>query len=457
MNQSVMTHSERHVALSLAGIYSLRMLGLFMIFPVFALYARHLDGTSPMLIGLALGAYGLTQALLQIPFGMLSDRFGRKPVIAVGLFLFAAGSVVAALSHHIVGVIVGRALQGSGAIASAVMALAADLTRDEQRTKVMALIGVSIGLSFAVALVVGPILNSMIGVPGIFWLTSLLALAGIAALLLLVPSPTRSQPHLDAEAVRGQFWTVLADGQLLRLDAGILILHFILTATFVVLPIALRDVAHFPADRHWQIYLGVLAGSVAIMVPFIIVAERRQMMKQVMAGAVLVLALAEFGLGMAYHTVLGIVAALLAFFGAFNILEASLPSLISKLAPADRKGTALGVYSSSQFLGAFLGGSLGGWLYGRYGFEVVFESCAALGAVWLALVVTMRRPRPLSSYILTVGSVDEGQARQLAERLARLKGVAEAVVIREEGVAYLKVDRNLVDETALHQAAAAQA
>jgi MFS family permease len=452
-----MTRLERQAALSLTGIYALRMLGLFLLFPVLALYARDLEGATPTLIGLALGIYGLSQALLQIPFGVLSDRFGRKPVIVVGLILFSLGSVVAAVSHTIFGVIIGRIVQGSGAIAGPVMALAADLSREEQRTKVMAVIGISIGISFALSLILGPVLNIWIGVPGIFWLIAVLALGAIAVLMLWVPNPVRSRVHRDAEAVPGQFKAVLTDPQLLRLDFGILVLHLILTATFVVTPLALRDIAGFPEGRHWEVYLPVLIASIAAMVPFILLAERKRLIKPVMTGAIIVLGTAEFGLQFFYHSVAGIVAMLILFFAAFNLLEASLPSLMSKLAPPDRKGTALGVYSTSQFLGAFIGGSLAGWLYGRYGFDAVFAACALFAGVWLVSVLTMQNPRYLSSYILRVGTVDEAQAKSLAARLGTVPGVAEAVVIVEEGVAYLKVDRSALNEEALQQFSAAGA
>ena len=334
------------------------MLGLFLILPVFALYADHLQGHTPTLIGVAIGAYGLTQAFLQIPFGMLSDRIGRKRVITAGLLIFAAGSVVAAMAHTMWGVILGRALQGAGAIAAAVMALAADLTREEQRTKAMAVIGMTIGLSFAVAIVTAPTLNHLIGVPGIFWLVAGLAVLGVVVLHTRVPTPAHSTVHRDAEAVPGQLRGVLAHPGLLRLDFGIMSLHIILTANWVVLPVALR--AQLPTAHHWWVYLPVMVLSVAAMVPFIILAERKRRMKQVFLGAVVALGLAELGLSQGFHTLGGIAVALFVFFTAFNLLEATLPSLISRVAPPAAKGTAMGVYSTSQFFGAFLGGSLGG-------------------------------------------------------------------------------------------------
>ncbi|HEB98276.1 MAG TPA: MFS transporter, partial [Thiotrichales bacterium] len=355
-----MTAGERRAAGALAGIYSLRMLGLFLILPVFSLYGDRLEGATPALIGLAIGAYGITQALLQIPFGLLSDRIGRKPVIAGGLLLFALGSVVAANSHDIWGMILGRALQGSGAIAAAVMALAADLTREEHRTKAMAIIGISIGMSFSLALVAGPVVDHWIGLHGIFWLTAVLALAGIGILFLLVPNPERSSVHRDAEPVPAQFRRVLTDGQLLRLDFGILSLHSILTASFVALPLILRDHLGVPSNHHWWVYLPVMALSVVGMVPLVIQAEGKRRMKPVFVLSVVLVGIAELWLALWHDSLASVALALFVLYVGFNVLEATLPSLISKMAPPDSKGTAMGFYSSSQFLGAFIGGAGGG-------------------------------------------------------------------------------------------------
>ena len=446
-----MTATERRAAVSLASIFSMRMLGLFMILPVFSLYAEHFEGATPLLTGLAVGIYGLTQAILQIPFGMASDRFGRKRVIAFGLLIFGLGSVVAALADSINGVILGRALQGSGAVAAAVLALAADLTREEHRTKAMAIIGMSIGGSFALALVAGPVLNSLIGVPGIFWLTSVLALVGIGVLYLLVPTPAHSRRHRDAQLVPGQIKQVLADRQLLRLDAGILILHTLLTATFVVLPLALRDNAGLAQASHWMMYLPVLGLSVLAMVPLIIYAERRRKLKIAFRGAILLLAAGQAGLAMFHQTWQGIAVTLFVFFAAFNYLEASLPSLISRLAPPDKKGTAMGAYSSSQFFGAFLGGLLGGALYGANGIGAVFWTGAGLSVLWWLMTAGMSTPRHLASLVVGLRGVNQASAERIAAELQAVAGVAEAVVIVEDASAYLKIDKRTLDQRALNR------
>lgn len=450
MQQSTgMSPTERRAALSLASIMATRMLGLFMILPVFALYAQDLPDATPLLIGLAIGAYGLTQALLQIPFGMASDHFGRKRVITIGLLLFAAGSVVAAMSDTLTGIIMGRALQGCGAVAAAVMALTADLTREEQRTKAMAVIGMSIGSAFALALVAGPLLNEIIGVKGIFWLTAVLALGGIAVLWLRVPQPEQCSMHRDAELLPGQAGIVLHDRQLLRLDAGILILHTILTATFVVLPLVLRDELGIAAAHHSWVYLPILLLSAAAMVPFIIVAERKRRMKSIFVGAVTVLGLSLLALSQWYTNMSAFVVILWLFFTAFNFLEASLPSLVSKTAPAEKKGTAMGIYSSSQFFGAFLGGGVGGWAYGEFGVSGVFIFCAAMVGLWWLLAVSMQAPRYLSNLVRHLAEDERRSAEVLAGDLRAVSGVREAVVVPEERAVYLKVDSQRLDQTAL--------
>ncbi|MFQ5469832.1 MAG: MFS transporter [Gammaproteobacteria bacterium] len=447
MNQQSLMAQERRSAFSLAAIFSFRMMGLFMILPVFSLYAESLEGThvTPLLIGLAIGIYGLTQALFQIPFGMLSDRYGRKPVITLGLLIFALGSIVAAVSDSISGIIIGRALQGSGAIAAAVMALAADLTREEHRTKAMAIIGMSIGVSFAVSLVLGPLLNAWIGVPGIFWLTVVFAFLGIVMVKFIVPDPGKLIVHRDTEPVPAYFLSVLRNTQLLRLDFGILSLHFMLTASFVVLPFALRDYASIQTAHHWYIYLPVLLISLIAMVPLVILAEKNQKMKQVYLAAILTLVIAQFAFAGLYQSAMGLVVALLIFFLAFNVLEALLPSLIVKYASADKKGTAMGVYSTSQFVGAFCGGLIGGAVFGAFGIAGVFLTCAAVGLIWVFWAISMQSPPYLSSYMFHIEATESAEIASLEKQLQELPGVVEVCIIEEERAAYLKVDKKIVD------------
>ncbi|OBS10005.1 MFS transporter [Acidihalobacter prosperus] len=446
-----MSPQEKRTAMSLAGIYSVRMLGLFMVLPVFTLYGAELKGHTDFLIGLAIGIYGLTQAILQIPFGMLSDRIGRKPVILAGLVIFIIGSVIAAMSHTIYGVIFGRALQGAGAISSTVMALAADLTRDEHRTKIMGSIGLSIGIAFSVALVAGPILNRWIGVDGIFWVTAALGLVAIAIALWVVPTPRAHKFHRDTEVVADAFGAVLRDGQLLRLDLGIFMMQFVLTANFVVLPLVLTRLTGIARGDSWELYLPVMLIAFVLMVPLIIIAEKRRKMKSMFLGAIAVLGLSEILYLFSDRSLAEMIATLLIFFTAFNLLEASLPSLVAKMAPSTRKGTAMGVYSTSQFLGIFAGGAIGGAVYGRWGFDGVFLLGAFGVGVWLLLASSMKSPRYLSSYVLQLEDAAVREEASTTAALARVPGVAEVMVVAEEGVAYLKVDRNALDESRLRE------
>lgn len=389
-----MTREEKRAGISLASIFALRMLGMFLILPVFAVHAQTLPGgTNLTLVGLALGAYGLTQAIFQIPFGMASDKFGRKRVIIVGLVLFAIGSVFAAMATDIYWTILGRVLQGAGAISAAVTALAADLTREQHRTKVMAMIGSSIGLVFALSLVAAPLLYAVIGMHGIFWMTGGLALAAIAVVIYIVPEP----PPVHA-GLRVPFREVLVNTQLLRLNLGIFILHMAQMMMFVVVPGLLISTGGLPLASHWQVYLPAVLISFVLMVPAIIYAEKRQKLRTVFVAGIVLLLLTLLVLGLQSNHFYVVAGGLLSFFVAFNLLEAMLPSLISRVAPPQAKGAALGVYNTAQALGLFMGGSLGGWIVKHYNAQSVFLFAAGVTLIWLAAAATMQAilPRQLA-------------------------------------------------------------
>jgi len=446
-----MTSIEKRASLGLAAIYGLRMLGLFIILPIFALYAGKLPGgNSHLLMGIALGAYGLTQAVLQIPAGWLSDRYGRKPIIYTGLVIFALGSFVAASADNIYWVIAGRAIQGAGAINAAVMALTADLTREEHRTKAMAMIGMTIGITFSISLVLSPLLNGVLGVPGIFAMTGALALLAIIIVRFMIPTPVITRFHSDTEARGSQFAEVLKNPELLRLDFGIFTLHAILMSVFMQVPFVLqRD--GLEASQHWKIYLPVMLVAFMLMIPAIIVAESRSKMKQVFMGAVALAICAQLMLMLFQNSLWGAAGALLLFFTAFNILEASLPSMISKIAPLAAKGTAMGVYSSVQFLGAFFGASVGGALMQYVGGNAIFVFAIVLLLVWLIVVSGMRPPAVVRTRIYHLDDMSEAEGIKLQQRLANLPGVHEALVVTAECMACVKVDMKGFDETVLER------
>lgn len=436
---------EKRTISGLSLIFALRMLGLFMILPVFSLSAQQYSHSTPLLIGLAIGAYGLTQALLQIPFGMLSDRIGRKSVIYLGLVLFTLGSILAAMADSIYTVILGRLLQGSGAIAAVVMALTADLTRDQHRTKAMAAIGISIGLSFSVALAGGAALEHWIGLNGIFWVTALMAVFGMVILKWWVPTPFKNKQHQDMKPARDQIGEVLSNTSIMRLVISILLLHLLLTLSFFALPIALQDFAGIAKADLALMYLPVLLLAFVTMVPFILLAEKQRKMKMVFTGAIVVLAIAQAGWALMPDSVLMLMACLWLFFTAFNILEASLPSMMSKLSPIKNKGTAMGIYSSAQFIGAFLGGILGGMLYSLGDISLVFWSAGVISVAWLVMMLPMQAPKHYSSRIIPLNEVTAETADEFVERLNAIKGVTEIVVVLEQRIAYVKYLADDVD------------
>jgi len=387
MQSERMSSQELRAGASLAGIFGLRMLGLFLILPVFAVHASKLAGGENLtLVGAALGAYGLAQALLQVPFGMASDRLGRKPVIVAGLVIFALGSFLAASATDIWTAIAGRTLQGAGAISSVVVALAADLTREQHRTKTMAMIGATIGFSFALSLVAAPALYRVIGMGGLFVLTGVLSLAAIAVVVLLVPAPP---PHAAAQAADGVLRAALLDPELLRLNVGIFVLHAVQMSMFVVVP-PLLVTAGLPLSEHWQLYLPVVLASFALMLLPVLHADRRNAARGVMLGSIALLAAVQAALAAAGASIAVLALLLVAFFTAFNVLEALLPSLVSRIAPEQARGAAMGVYNTTQTLGLFVGGVAGGWIAGRYGAAAVFGGCTLLVLAWLAAAIGMR-------------------------------------------------------------------
>ncbi len=440
---------ELKAVASLTGVFIFRMLGLFMVLPVLVLYAEDLQGVTPALAGLAIGAYGFTQALLQVPFGWLSDRIGRKPVIVGGLVIFLIGSLVAANADTIQGVIFGRVLQGCGAIAGAIIALIADLTRDQYRTRAMAMVGMGIGLSFCLAMVIGPVIGSWWGLSGLFISNALMALAAILLVLLIVPSPLVSSKDLHSSVKRSDIRAVVTNPQLVRHFLGVFALHFVLMALFVFIPPALEDIAGYARSNHGWIYLAVMGLSFITIIPFIVISERLRLLKQhyVLAVAIILMAVAILMAGEASTKKL--LLGLFLFFVAFNFLEACLPSLVSKLSTVGTRGTAMGMFSTSQFLGAALGGTLGGWTLEHWGISGLLLTCTIPTAIWLLLSVTMKHPPYVSSMVLVLDPASSHDVHTLGNLLAVIPGVEEVTVLPGEKTAYLKVDKRCLDTVAL--------
>jgi MFS family permease len=387
-----MTPTELRAALSLSSIFGLRMLGMFVILPVFAIYAEGLPGGDNLtLVGIAIGIYGLTQACLQVPFGWWSDRYGRKRVIYVGLAIFAAGSFIAALGVHIYIVILGRMLQGAGAISAAVMAMTADLTRDEHRGKAMAMIGSTIGATFAASLVLSPWLNRVIGVPGIFVMTGVLVLSAMWVVYAVVPDVPDRPRRADARGGLAEFVAVMRDRQLGRLYYGVFALHTVLMALFIAVPLDLRA-SGLPLDHHWQVYLPAISGSFVLMLPAILGVRDPGRLKAAFVGAIAVLLGVQLAMPWAGGSVWGIAAFLLVFFTAFNVLEAHLPTLVSRIAPAHARGVAIGAFATLQFFGTFFGAAAGGFLYGRWGTAGIVIFDAVLLVIWLMAAAGTKVP-----------------------------------------------------------------
>ena len=438
-----MSRAELRAGAGLAAVYGLRMLGLFFILPIFAVHAVTLQGGHDLtLVGIAIGGYGLTQGLLQVPFGMASDRLGRKPIIYAGLLVFAAGSFLGIVATDIWTAIAARTLQGAGAINSVAMALAADLTREQHRTKIMAMIGATIGITFALSLVGAPLLYRYIGMGGVFALTGWLAIVAIGVVKYWIPDQAPA-----ADVVRGSSGLRRAfEPELLRLNAGIFILHIVLYAMFVVVP-PLFVQTGLQLPEHWKVYLPVILASFVLMIPGVLYADRKNRPKPVLLASVALLVAVEAALA-ALDAGLAILAGLmLAFFVAFNVLESILPALISRAAPAQGRGAAIGVYNTTQTLGVFFGGLVGGWVASRYGTATVFAVCAVLSAMWLLLAAGMRSPVQVNELSTITFSIASGvNLDGLHQALTGVHGVREAEVVATERIAHLKVVPGQWDE-----------
>lgn len=427
--------------LPIAAIFSFRMLGLFMLIPVFSVAATSLNGATPTLIGIALGCYGLSQGLLQMPFGFLSDRFGRKKILTIGLLLFATGSLLGAYTDSIYGMILARALQGTGAIGSVLMALMADLTPDEHRTKAMAIIGVTIGLSFSVAMVVSPAITHHFGLAGIFYLTATMAFAGLLMLHTIIPSPKKEPFHNDTEVNPKMIGKILKDKHLQRLNAGIFFQHLILTSTFFAIPLVLQQqLKQGHLALQWHFYLPLMVSAFLMMVPFIILAEKKRVVKPVFIASVTIIGLSQFILALTYNNWLCICGFMFLYFVAFNVLEASLPSLVSKQANITSKGTAMGLYSSCQFLGIFAGGALSGVIFQLSGYQGIFLVNGMIAIIWFFIAIYMKPNVYQLTLRLPYHKVDENEPR-LISALLELTGVDDAIIAHEEAVIYLRVNK----------------
>ena len=438
-NTTTMQAAEMRASVALSAIYALRMLGMFLMLPVLALYAAGLPGAEnkPALIGLAMGMYGLTQALLQLPLGMASDRFGRKKVIYLGLAVFAFGSFMAAMATSLEMLVLARAVQGAGAVSAAVTALLADLTREEVRTRAMAMIGLSIGVTFSVSLVLAPLFNHWIGVPGIFVLTGVLTVLSMLVVRFMVPDPVHSKLHEDAEVQRGELGTVLRNRQLLRLNFGIFALHAAQMALFVALPFMLVHLG-LAKSAHWHIYLPATMVGLVLMVPAIIYGETRNRLKTVFVAGIAAIALAQLGLAAGLASLWAVLAWMVLYFIGFNILEATLPSMVSKIAPTRLKGTAMGVYNTAQSIGLFVGGAAGGLIWQHFGTNGVFVFCSGLMLCWLLLAATAPAPQPVRNLMFAVGAAWQGREDGLQSALLQLAAV-QAVSFSADGqTVYIK-------------------
>ena len=438
----MMNALERRSTFALSSIFALRMLGLFMIIPVFSVAGQTYEYATPALLGLAVGIYGLTQAILQIPFSLIADRYSRKPLVVFGLLLFALGGAIAAMSDTIYGVIIGRAIAGGGAVSAVVMALLADVTREENRMKAMATMGMSIGVSFAVAFSLGPWLTGLVGISGLFWVTTIMGLAAIS-MLFLVPKVTRHHRNYQ-QGYLAQLKQVLKMGDLNRLHVSVFSLHLLLTAMFIYVPSQLIDFAKIPLNSHGWVYLPLLVISLFFAFPSIVLAEKYRKIRGIfltaIGGIILGLGILIFGFESKYILLTG----LGLFFIAFNVMEALLPSWLSKAAPIQSKATAMGVNASSQFLGAFFGGVTGGQLLLLNNTALGWSILTGLAIVWLLISFRLAQPRYLSSMILRLP--EHKQTDAWTSQLLAIRGIEEVVVMSDQQVAYVKVDKQQIDD-----------
>tara|TARA_R110000868_G_scaffold316640_3_gene577509 strand:+ start:187 stop:1572 length:1386 start_codon:yes stop_codon:yes gene_type:complete len=444
MQSAKMTPIERRATVSLSSIMGLRMIGLFMVLPVFSLYASSLSGATPLLIGVAMGIYGLSQAIFQISFGVLSDRIGRKPTILTGLIIFAAGSILAGSAHSIYPMIAGRTLQGIGAIGSTSLALLADLTREDQRTKSMMIAGITIGFSFSVAMLLGPVLTQWLSVSGLFFMAAGMAAIAATVLYISVPTPVTLRWHRDTEPELKSLRRLLFLPDLARLNVGIFILHAIFTASFIVIPIAIHQYSGLSTHQQWEVYLPALLAALVISMVCIGLAEQQQEIKRYFLGGILAIVAAEIILWSAGHNLFAITLSIALFFAGFSLLEAFLPSLISRTAPASCKGSAMGIYSSAQYSGIFVGGVLGGWLYSQYQFSGVYIFCISLALFWFILAVFMRQPRYLVTQVIRLEPSQHAHWQSLIAKLKRLAGMEEVTLITEDNLIYVKMERKTI-------------
>ncbi|WP_299153482.1 MFS transporter [uncultured Acinetobacter sp.] len=443
----MMNALERRSTFALSSIFALRMLGLFMIIPVFSVAGQSYEYATPALIGLAVGIYGLTQALLQIPFSLIADRYSRKPLVVLGLLLFALGGAVAAMSDTIYGVIIGRAIAGGGAVSAVVMALLADVTREENRMKAMAVMGMSIGLSFVVAFSLGPWLTGLVGISGLFWVTTIMGLAAIA-MLLMVPKVSRHHKNFQ-QGYLTQLKQVLKMGDLNRLHISVFTLHLLLTAMFIYVPSQLIEFGGLPLSSHGWVYLPLLLISLFFAFPSIVLAEKYRQMRGIfltaIGGIILGLLILIFGFESKYILLAG----LGLFFIAFNVMEALLPSWLSKAAPIQSKATAMGINASSQFLGAFFGGVIGGQLLLLNNTLLGWSILSAIAIIWLLMSFGLAQPRYLSSLVLRLP--ETRQTDEWTSQLLAIRGIEEVVVMSEQQVAFVKVDKQQVNEVSRQQ------